>query len=184
MFAELSLAGRVVGARWPEALGDTGEVLGQDIPDDDQTVGAGLADNVHRAVVERRATPWKRWFNHVDADRDAATAVLIASGRWRLEGRRIIDIDAGSTVTDQQRVLALLAAPEPPADVSDAIIALLVGAAGGAGRPTPRRCRRLAKRWLPPLLMTAGRSGDATLNCVVTGITAIRKAHPVPLLSR
>ncbi|MEO6703024.1 MAG: GPP34 family phosphoprotein [Jatrophihabitantaceae bacterium] len=171
MFCELALAGRMVGAHWPEALGD---------PD----TGQPLLDSVHAAVASRGPTRWKRWYSHVDADRDAASRQLIASGRWRLDGRRIIDTDPGSTVHDQQQIMRQLASREPPQDLAETILTLLVGAAGGAGRPAPRRCRTLAKQWLSPQLMTSGRAGDAVLSSVIASTAAIRRANPVPLLSR
>ena len=38
----------------------------------------------------------------------AATKALVESGRWKLEGRRIVDSDPGSTVVDQQSIRAVL----------------------------------------------------------------------------
>jgi hypothetical protein len=52
------------------------------------------------------------------------------------------------------------------------------------GRPGPRRSRRLAREWLEPQLRTYGHGGDATLAAVFYGLTAMRRAHTVPLLSR
>ncbi|MDQ2958498.1 MAG: GPP34 family phosphoprotein [Actinomycetota bacterium] len=172
MFAELALSGRVVGARWPEAVGDS-------------ETGAGLLDSVHTAVANRRPTGWKRWFSHVDADRDATSQQLFDSGRWRQEGRRIVDSDPGATVLDQQKIRQLLALKEPPADLQTTILTLLVGGSGGAGgRPSPRRCRKLAKDWLPPQLQTSGRSGDALLNSLIASMVAVRRVNPIPLYSR
>ena len=41
LFVELALAGRLVGARWPEAIGDS-------------DTGAMMLDSVHSAVANRR----------------------------------------------------------------------------------------------------------------------------------
>lgn len=171
MFVELALAGRIVGFRWPEAVGES-------------DTGSPLLDSVHAAVANRRPTAWKRWFSHVDADREATTRQLVGAGRWRLEGRRIVDCDPGSTVLDQQRISQLLAIREPPEDLQTAILTLLVGGAGGAGRPAPRRSRKLAKAWLPPHLVTSGRAGDAVLNSIVASMARIRRTSPIPLYSR
>jgi hypothetical protein len=171
MFAELALSGRLVGRQWPEAVGES-------------DTGARLLDAVHAAVSGRRPTRWKRWFSHVDADRTAATRALVESGRWRLEGRRIVDSDPGSTVLDQQTIRNLLRQAEPPADLTSVILTLLVGGCGGAGRPAPRRTRKLARQWLPPHLLTSGRSGDAVLSSIVAATYAMRRASPIPLYYR
>lgn len=171
MFVELALQGRVVGSRWPEAIGDS-------------DTGAPLLDSVHTAVANRRPTAWKRWFSHVDADREATTKQLIAAGRWQLVGRRIIDSDPGATVLDQQRILQFLQRKDAPPDLQTAILTLLVGGAGGAGRPAPRRSRKLAKTWLAPHLVTSGRAGEAALHSVLASMSAIRRANPLPFMSR
>jgi hypothetical protein len=171
MFTDLARAGRLVGRQWPEAIGES-------------DTGSDLLDAVHAAVAGRRPTRWKRWFSHVDADRAAATRVLVDSGRWRLDGRRIVDSDPGSTVVDQQTIRAFLQAPEPPEDLTSAILTLLIGGCGGAGRPAPRRSRKLARQWLPPHLLTSGRSGDAVLSSLIAATTAMRRANPIPLYYR
>ncbi|HJQ00227.1 MAG TPA: GPP34 family phosphoprotein [Jatrophihabitans sp.] len=171
MFAELALAGRLVGRQWPEAIGES-------------DTGSRLLDAVHSAVAGRGPTRWRRWFNHVDADLAAATDALVESGRWRLEGKRIIDCDPASTVVDQQTIRSYLNQPEPPPDLTSAILTLLVGGCGGVGRPTPRRTRKLARQWLPPHLLTSGRSGDAVLYSILWSTYAIRRANPFPLLYR
>jgi hypothetical protein len=171
MFAELALAGRIVGARWPEAVGDS-------------DTGQPLLDAVHAAVADRRPVGWRRWFNHVGADRQAATQHLVRAGRWQLQGDRIIDAEAGATVLDQQRIVQLLAQREPPDDLNTAILTLLIGGAGGAGRPAPRRSRKLAKDWLVPHLMTSGRGGDAVLGAVTASMAAMKRANALPLFAR
>jgi len=171
MFTELALSGRLVGRAWPEAVGES-------------DTGARLLDAVHAAVAGRRPTRWKRWFSHVDADREAATRALVESGRWRLDGKRIIDSDPGSTVVDQQTIRAFLHQAEPPADLTSVILTLLVGGSGGVGRPTPRRTRKLARQWLPPHLLTSGRSGDAVLSSILWSTYAIRRVNPFPLYNR
>src|SRR4051812_13127207 len=70
LFAELARAGRVVGRLRPEAVGES-------------DTGNPLTDALHRAVASRRPALWTRWYSHVDADRQAATEALVASGRWR-----------------------------------------------------------------------------------------------------
>jgi hypothetical protein len=171
MFTDLALAGRLVGRAWPEALGES-------------DTGANLHDAVHTAVAGRRPTRWRRWFNHVDADREAVVKVLVESGRWKLEGRRIIDCDPGSTVVDQQSIQAVLQRGEPPAELTDTLLTLLIHGCGGTGRPAPRRTRKLARLWLPPHLMTSGRAGDAVLSSVVAATYAMRRANPIPLSYR
>ncbi len=203
LFTELGRTGRLVGRVRPEAIGES-------------NTGRPLADALHRAVASRRPALWKRWFSHVDADRQAATEALIAAGRWRAEGHRLVDADPASTVLQQQRVTELLATKQVPeasgvtsllrlADnrpeqpplaelltTSQApqtldltLLVLLAGGHGaGLGRPAPRRSRRLAKEWLEPHLRTAGHGGDATLAAVHYALTAMRRAHTVPWLSR
>ncbi|MDQ1721433.1 MAG: hypothetical protein QOI26_1167, partial [Pseudonocardiales bacterium] len=58
LFTELAGAGRLVGIRQPEAVGES-------------DTGNPLADALHRAVAERRPAAGKRWYSHVDADRRA-----------------------------------------------------------------------------------------------------------------
>jgi hypothetical protein len=172
LFSELGRTGRVVGRLRPEAIGES-------------DTGSPLADALHRAVANRRPALWKRWFSHVDADRQAATDGLIAAGRWRADGRRLVDADPGSTLLQQQRVLELLSTKQAPGTLDLALLVLLVGGHGaGLGRPAPRRSRKLAKEWLEPHLRTAGYGGDATLAAVFYSLTAMRRAHAVPWLSR
>jgi hypothetical protein len=172
LFTELGRTGRLVGRVRPEAIGES-------------DTGSPLADALHRAVANRRPALWKRWFNHVDADRQAATEGLVAAGRWRTEGRQLVDADPASTVLQQQRVVELLATKQAPDTLDLALLVLLTGGHGaGLGRPAPRRSRRLAKEWLEPHLRTAGHGGDATLAAMHYGLTAMRRAQPVPFLSR
>jgi hypothetical protein len=171
MFTELALAGRLVGRHWPEVVGES-------------DTGSRLLDAVHAAVAGHRPTRWRRWYSHVDADRTAAVDALVESGRWRLEGKRIVDSDPGSTVVDQQTIRHVLQQAEPPADLTSVILALLVGGSGGAGRAAPRRTRKLARAWLPPHLLTSGRSGDAVLSSIVAATYAMRRANPIPLYYR
>jgi hypothetical protein len=171
MFAELSLGGRLVGLNGPEAVGDS-------------DTGSPLLDSVHRAVANRSTIGWRRWFNHVDADRMAATGHLLQSGVWRSQGRRIVDNTGGRTLLEQRQVALAVSADQVPPDVTEAILVLLVAAAGGTGRPLPRRCRRLARSWLPPLLATSGRAGDAVLNSTDAALRQILRSAPVRLLAR
>jgi hypothetical protein len=172
LFTELARSGRLVGRIRPEAIGES-------------DTGNPLPDALHRAVARRRPALWKRWYSHVDADRQAATEALVAAGRWQVEGRRLIDVDAVATALQQRQVEELLAAKQAPDTLDEVLLVLLAGGHGAAGaRPAPRRSRRLAKKWLEPQLRTAGHGGDATLAAVFYALTAMRRAHAVPLLSR
>jgi hypothetical protein len=172
LFIELSTTGRLVGERWPQAIGDS-------------DTGSPLADALHRAVTGRRPTAWRRWYGHVDADRKAATEALIADGRWRSEAGRLVDRDPASTVLEQQRVVELLSARQAPDGLEQALLVLLAGGHGaGATRPGPRRSRRLARAWLEPQLRSAGHGGDATVAAVHAALIAMRRASSVPFLSR
>jgi hypothetical protein len=172
LFAELIADGRLVGGRWPEPVGES-------------DTGNPLPDAVHRAVAARGPAAWKRWYSHVEADRTAATEALLASGRWRLQDGRLVDEDAGSTVTEQQRVRALLAARTPPEELPVSLLVLLVGGYGvGGSRPAPRRSHKLVKSWLEPQLRTFGRAGDATVASMTAALVAMRRANTIPLLSR
>jgi len=172
LFTELTRTGRLVGRLRPEAIGDS-------------DTGNPLPDALHRAVASRRPALWKRWYSHVDADRRAATEALVASGRWRLDGRRLLDTEAAVTALQQRQVEELLATKQAPDTLDRVLLVLLAGGHGAAGtRPAPRRSRRLAKEWLEPQLRTAGHGGDATLAAVFYALTAMRRAHTVPFLSR
>lgn len=172
LFTDLTTSGRLVGVRWPQPVGES-------------DTGSQLADALHRAVAGRRPTPWRRWYGHVDADRKAATAALIADGRWRSEASRLVDADAGATVLQQQRVVELLAARQAPDSLAQVLLVLLAGGHGaGAARPGPRRSRRLATSWLEPHLRSAGHGGDATVAAVNAALVAMRRASAIPLLSR
>jgi hypothetical protein len=172
LFLELTTTGRLVGVRWPQAVGES-------------DTGNPLADALHRAITGRRPTAWRRWYGHVDADREAATAALIADGRWRSEAGRLVDRDAASTVLEQQRVLQLVSARQAPDTLDQALLVLLAGGHGaGAVRPAPRRSRRLARSWLEPQLRSAGHGGDATVAAVDAALVAMRRASSVPFLSR
>lgn len=172
LFSELGRTGRLVGRIRPEAIGES-------------DTGRPLADALHRAVANRRPALWKRWFSHVDADRQAATEALVAAGRWHTEGRRLVDADPGSTLLQQQRVLELLTTNQAPDTLDLALLVLLAGGHGaGLERPAPRHSRKLARQWLEPHLRTAGHGGDATLAAVHYALTAMRRAQPVPFVSR
>lgn len=173
LFAELALAGRVIGSRFPYPVGES-------------VTGQPLLDSVHAAVVTRRATAWKRWFNHVDADREAATAALVTAGRWRIEAGRIIDTAAGATVTEQQRIAQLLAAGQSPDELRLTIVAILAAASGvGDRRAAPRAAGRLVKTWLAPQLAGCGAEAaeqEAVLASTKAALVAMRKARPIPFL--
>jgi hypothetical protein len=172
LFTELANTGRLIGGHHPQAVGEA-------------DTGDPLADALHRAVAGRRPASWRRWYNHVDADSRAATEALVAAGRWRLDGRRLVDLDAASTVLQQQRVAELLAAKQAPETLDLALLVLLAGGHGaGAMRPGPRRSRRLARPWLEPQLRTAGHGGDATLAALRGAFAAMRRANVIPFLSR
>ena len=172
LFTELAGAGRLIGLHHPEAIGES-------------DTGNPLPDALHRAVAGRRPAAWRRWYSHVDADRQAATDALIASGRWRLEGRRLVDVDPASTVLQQQRVAELLGAKQAPDTLDMTLLVLLAGGYGaGSLRPGPRRSRRLAKPWLEPQLRTAGHGGDATLAALRGAFRAMRRANTIPFTSR
>ena len=172
LFTELAGAGRLVGIRWPQAVGDS-------------DTGNPLPDALHRAVAGRRPTPWRRWYGHVDADRKAATEALVAGGRWRPESGRLADEDPGATLLQQQRVAELLAAKQAPDSLDLTLLVLLAGGHGvGLARPGPRRSRRLARSWLEPHLRSAGHGGDATVAAVNAALIAMRRASTFPFLSR
>ncbi|HEX2903900.1 MAG TPA: GPP34 family phosphoprotein [Jatrophihabitans sp.] len=173
LFAELALAGRIAGRDWPEAIGDS-------------ETGDPMPDSVHRAVAGRkRPIGWRHWFNHVDADRQAATERLVQAGTWTMSGSRIIDNTSGRTLLDQQRVHnAAERGSAAPEDVHDAILVLLLMASGGLGKPMPRRARKLARSWLPPMLIQSGRSGDAVWATMLFATRQIQRAAPIRVLSR
>jgi hypothetical protein len=172
LFADLAGSGRLVGTRWPQAIGES-------------DTGDPLPDALHRAVAGRRPTAWKRWYSHVDADRTAATEALVATGRWRSEAGRLVDRNPGSTAAEQQRVAALLAGQQPPDTLELTLLVLLCGGHGaGQGRPAPRRSRKLVTPWLQPRLRTAGRGGDATIAALNAAFLAMRRVNPIPFASR
>lgn len=172
LFTELAGAGRLVGVHHPQVVGES-------------DTGNPLPDALHRAVASRKPAAWRRWYNHVEADRQAATDALIEAGRWRSEDRQLVDLDPASTVLQQQRVAELLAAKQPPDTRELALLVLLAGGHGaGQLRPAPRLSRRLVKPWLVPQLRTAGHGGDATLAALRAGFAAMRRANAVPFLSR
>jgi hypothetical protein len=172
LFTDLAAGGRLVGVHHPQAVGES---------DTDNP----LADALHRAVAGRRAAPWRRWYSHVDADRRAATEALIATGRWQSEGRRLVDLDPGSTTLEQRRVEELLMAKQPLDSLDLTLLVLLAGGHGaGAARPAPKRSRRLTTLWLAPQLRTAGHGGDATLAAVNAALRAMRRTQTFPVLSR
>lgn len=169
MFAELTLAGRVIGRQFPQAVGES-------------RTGNPLPDAVHRAVANRRPTQWRRWFSHVQADRQAAIDYLVKSGRWQLDGKRIVDPQAAETVLEQQEVLRSIHAGEAPDDVETMMVRLLAAAAGSGGRPAPVRSWRLAKVWLPQVLPEG--ANHATYFATRAGLRAIRRAATFRVFSR
>ncbi|MEO6502136.1 MAG: hypothetical protein ABIQ09_09525 [Jatrophihabitantaceae bacterium] len=172
LFTELAGSGRLVGLHHPQAIGES-------------DTGNPLPDALHRAVAGRRPVAWRRWYSHVDADRRAATDALIRAGRWRLEGRRLIDIDPASTVLQQRRVAELLGAKQAPDTLDLTLLVLLAGGYGaGSLRPGPKRSRRLTRPWLEPHLLTSGHGGDATLAALRAAFRAMRRANSIPFTSR
>ncbi len=172
LFVDLALDGRIVGQKGPQAQGASES-------------GHKLQDAVHRAVASRnRHIGWRHWFNHIDADRNASITHLVDAGLWRREGRRLLDESNGQTLVDQQRVKESgRRDSEAPADVREAILVLLVLAAGGQGRPMPRRAGKLARDWLPPMLTPLGPSGEAVWSMMVAAIRQIHRSVPVRILS-
>lgn len=163
LFAELALAGRLIGIRAPRAL-DASDVTGEP------------ADSLHKAVVAHRIKPYKRWFSHTTVDVEAALRALARHqlitpaehGGWR-------DIDPGlvaeQSVQASQLVAmtptqglgrtffgrARLAGPasarpdRPSVPTEDAVVALLATGAGlGGGRPRPRAALASLNGLLPP----------------------------------
>lgn len=172
LFTELARTGRLVGRIRPEAIGES-------------DTGNPLPDALHRAVANRRPVLWKRWFSHIDADRQVAVEALVAAGHWQADGRRLVDVAAAETALRQRQVQEMLATKQPPDTLDQVLLVLLAGGHGAASaRPAPRRSRKLAKEWLEPVLRTSGHGGDATLAAVFYSLTAMRRAHMVPLLSR
>ena len=171
MFAELAVSGRVIGIRWPEAVGSSES-------------GNALPDAVHAAVARRRPTQWRRWYSHTEADREAAVKALLESGRWVREGDRIVDTEAGATLTEWLQLQQLSAVDSPPGDLTTTLLVLLLGGSGGLGRPAPRKYRKLAKPWLSQHLVRSGLAGDAALTAVRTGLHSMRRTKTLPFLSR
>ncbi|HEU5269353.1 MAG TPA: GPP34 family phosphoprotein [Jatrophihabitans sp.] len=169
MFAELTLAGRIIGRNWPQAVGES-------------RTGNPLPDAVHRAVANRHPTNWRRWYGHVHADRNAAVDYLVASGRWQRNGKRIVDPQAAETVLEQQEILRSVNAGEPPDDLREMMVRLLVTAAGGAGRPAPVRTWKVAKVWLTQRLPEG--PNHAAYHGMRAGFRAIRRAATFRLFSR
>ena len=169
MFAELTLAGRVIGRNWPEAVGES-------------ITGNPLPDAVHRAVANRGPVNWRRWYSHVQADRQAAVDYLVKSGRWQLDGKRIVDPQAAETVLEQQEVMRTINTGETPPDLHTMVVRLLVAGAGGAGRPAPRRSWRLFKAWMPALLPEG--PNHATYHAMRAALRSIRRAATFRVLSR
>src|SRR5579875_3547227 len=87
------------------------------IPDDD---GGRMAEAVYRAVAEREGVRWRHWFNHVDADRKAATGRLVRAGVWQQDGRRLTDLTNGRTLVEQQQARMAFLQDQPPADLYSA----------------------------------------------------------------
>src|SRR5207302_5279428 len=102
----------------------------------------------------RALTPWKRWFSHTNADLTTATAELVRAGSWRAEAKgRFFDNQAGFTLAQGERVDRYLSMTAIPAELDDAVVALLIGGAGlFGGRPQPRRQLSSVDLLLNPLL--------------------------------
>ena len=138
LLAELALAERVMGRHLPTAVGSS-------------HLGAGLADSVHAAVAARGPIPWRRWFSHVDADVEAATAALIEAGVWVRDSanpRVLHDTDAELVTKQVTRVFELTSLGRS-GECSDLVVAMLAVGAGLAGsRPRPRAMLASADRRL------------------------------------
>ena len=173
LFVELVLEGRLSGNRLPRAIGES------------QT-GQRLPDAVHAAIVGRGPTPWKRWFSHVGADVDAAVRTLVESGVWSLDKpRRYLDVQADLTSTQAVRVTEFLATTRAPGELEDAVVALLVGGAGVAGRrPRPRAQLMRLDRVLTPLLPADSGQGTAIRAAVRGALKAMRGRSWPSLRSR
>ena len=173
LFAELALDGRLTGERMPRPLGDSES-------------GARMPDAVHRALGGRALTPWKRWFSHTNADLDAATAELVRAGVWRVEGKgRFFDNEAGLTLAQGERVDRYLSTTAVPAELDDAVVALLIGGAGlFGGKPRPRRELSSVDQLLMPVLREGVSQPETVRAAVRASLRAMRGRGRFPLSSR
>jgi hypothetical protein len=134
--AQLALDGRLGGDRFPIALGAS-------------DTGTPLLDSVHRAVADRPATPWRRWFSHTGADLRAVSEQLMTQRRWIRDGARLVDVDSAATLAQSVRIEQLTRGGEPPDTVADRVLILLLYGAGSVGgAPRPRAELALVARWL------------------------------------
>jgi hypothetical protein len=173
LFVELALDGRLAGERMPRPLGDSES-------------GVRMPDAVHRALGGRALTPWKRWFSHTNADLKAATAELIRSGAWRAETKgRFFDNEAGFTLAQGERVDRYLSSTAVPAELDDAVVALLIGGAGlFGGKPRPRRQLSSVDLLLRPLLHEGLPQPETVRAAVRACLRAMRGRGRLPLSSR
>jgi hypothetical protein len=174
LFAELALSRRLSGERLPKAIGDsdsTGE----------------LADSLHRAVAQRSATSFKRWFSHTGADVDAAVRALQLHGLVSRDGAaRLQDADPGLATEQTLRITELLAGSTTSDSVAaeDAVVALLATGAGIAGgRPRPRLALGRLDQLLPPLPAEMDGTRATARAAVRHSLIAIRRAAGGRLLS-
>ncbi len=158
LFNQLLLQGRLTGGRWPEPVGES-------------TSGDRLGDSVHRAVSERRTLLWKRWFNHVAADVEAATTELVRLELWRPRpGGGFVDAEPGLILEQATRIQSLIshtpggtgggfdAASSTAAEaIADAAVALLATGAGPlGGRPQPKLATKKFDEVIPGIKVMAG----------------------------
>ena len=146
VFAELILDGRIGGLSWPKAVGAA-------------ETGDRMPDAVHAAVRGRQKTNWKRWFAHVGADLDAASAELIRLGVWHRDpSGRLRDADPGLRLAQSDRIAQVVDVARsgsggavfgelPPEDAAVALLATGAGLLGG--RPRPRAALAQFDRVLP-----------------------------------
>jgi len=173
LFVELALADRLTGVRLPRAVGASDS-------------GSRMPDAVHRALGGRGLTPWKRWFSHTTADLDTAAAELVRAGVWRAEPRgRFFDNQAGFTLAQGERVDRFLSAAAVPAELDDAVVALLIGGAGLFGsKPRPRRQLASVDEMLRPLLGNDVSQPETVRAAVRASLRAMRGRGRLPLSSR
>jgi hypothetical protein len=167
LFAELALTQRLRGERLPRAIGDS-ERTGE------------LADSLHRAVAQRPATNFKRWFSHTGADVEAALRTLRKQELVRSdEAGQLRDADPGLAAEQALRINELLAlsSAKQAVPIEDAVVALLATGAGIAGgRPRPRLALARLDQLLPPVTEDVHDGRASARAAVRQSLIAVRRA--------